>query len=158
MTGVLAGLVATVIVAVFLSSPTLCPPSTCESSRCTWKMPSSSKFVSVSILQASTVPLALISKAPQIISNHRLQSTGNLSAFAVFNAFAGCLARLFTTSQETGDSLVWWGFALAAALNAVLAGQMIMYWNAGDDFKSRPLTDTILGEKRAVSGGARKIE
>ncbi|KAJ9113541.1 hypothetical protein QFC20_001892 [Naganishia adeliensis] len=140
VTGVLAGLVATVVVAVFLSSPTLCPPST------------------LSILQASTVPLALISKAPQIISNYRLQSTGNVSAFAVFNAFAGCLARLFTTSQETGDSLVWWGFALAAALNAVLAGQMIMYWNAGDDFKSRPLTDTILGEKRAVSGGARKIE
>jgi mannose-P-dolichol utilization defect protein 1 len=99
----------------------------------------------------------LISKAPQIISNHRLQSTGNLSAFAVFNAFAGCLARLFTTSQETGDSLVWWGFALAAALNAVLAGQMIMYWNVADDYKSRPLTDTILGEKRG-SVPSRKIE
>ncbi|KAI5453395.1 hypothetical protein NCC49_005874 [Naganishia albida] len=137
--GVLVGLVVTAVVAILLSSPSLCPPST------------------LSLLQASTVPLALISKAPQIISNHRLQSTGNLSAFAVFNAFAGCLARLFTTSQETGDSLVWWGFALAAALNAVLAGQMIMYWNAGDDFKSRPSTDTILGEKRSLSG-ARKIE
>jgi hypothetical protein len=76
----------------------------------------------------------------------------------VFNAFAGCLARLFTTSQETGDSLVWWGFALAAALNAVLAGQMIMYWNSNDDFKTRPLTDTILGEKRGQNDSSRKIE
>ena len=114
-------------------------------------------MLSVSLLQASTVPLALISKAPQIISNHRLHSTGNLSAFAVFNAFMGCVARLFTTSQETGDSLVWWGFALAAALNAVLAGQMIMYWNVNDDYRSRPLTDTILGEKRA-GDISRKIE
>lgn len=69
----------------------------------------------------------------------------------------GCVARLFTTSQETGDALVWWGFALAAALNAVLAGQMILYWNVNDDYRSRPLTDTILGEKRA-GDISRKIE
>ncbi|KAJ9100592.1 hypothetical protein QFC21_003636 [Naganishia friedmannii] len=140
VTGVLGGLALTAIVAIFLSSRKLCSPGT------------------LSLLQASTVPLALISKAPQIISNNRLQSTGNLSAFAVFNAFAGCLARLFTTSQETGDSLVWWGFALAAALNAVLAGQMIMYWNNNDEFKSRPLTDTILGEKRGQNESGRKVE
>ena len=47
---------------------------------------------------------------------------------------------------------------MAAALNAVLAGQMIMYWNSNDDFKTRPLTDTILGEKRAQNDSSRKIE
>ncbi len=104
----------------------------------------------MSLLQASTVPLSLISKAPQIMSNHRLKSTGNLSAFAVFNAFFGCLARLFTTSQEVGDSLMWWGFALAGALNAVLVVQMLVYWNntgaAGGETASRekgiPMTST----------------
>ena len=83
----------------------------------------------VSILQASTVPLTVLSKAPQIASNHRLRSTGNLSAFAVFNSFLGCAVRVFTTGQETGDSLVWWGYFLAAVCNAILVGQMVLYWN-----------------------------
>jgi mannose-P-dolichol utilization defect protein 1 len=76
--------------------------------------------------------LSIISKAPQIISNHQNQSTGNLSAFAVFNALLGCIARLFTTSQEVNDPLIFWGFAAAGLLNAVLAGQMLMYWKNND--------------------------
>jgi mannose-P-dolichol utilization defect protein 1 len=86
----------------------------------------------VAILQAATLPLSLISKAPQIITNHRNRSTGNLSAFAVFNALLGCLARLFTTKQEVNDPLIFWGFAGAALLNAVLAIQMISYWRSGE--------------------------
>jgi mannose-P-dolichol utilization defect protein 1 len=86
----------------------------------------------VGILQAATLPISLLSKAPQILSNHRNQSTGNLSAFAVFNALLGCLARLFTTKQEVNDPLIFWGFAGAALLNAVLAIQMIAYWKNGD--------------------------
>jgi len=111
LNGVIIGSLFVVVAAISLSSDALVPPSL------------------LSLLQATTVPLSLISKAPQIASNHRHKSTGNLSAFAVFNAFFGCLARLFTTSQETGDSLMWWGFALAGALNAVLVAQMVVYWN-----------------------------
>jgi len=78
------------------------------------------------------LPISLSSKAPQIISNHRNKSTGNLSAFAVFNALLGCIARLFTTKQEVNDHIIFWGFAGAAALNLVLAAQMIAYWKSGD--------------------------
>ncbi|KAL7415456.1 hypothetical protein BDY24DRAFT_409105 [Mrakia frigida] len=86
-------------------------------------------FSALKFLQACTVPISLLSKAPQIISNHRLKSTGNLSSFAVFNALLGCLARVFTTLTEVKDPLVMWGFLLAAALNAVIAAQMVLYWN-----------------------------
>lgn len=65
------------------------------------------------------------------MTNHANKSTGNLSAFAVFNALLGCLARLFTTSQEVGDPLIFFGFLAAGALNAVLALQMIIYWRDG---------------------------
>lgn len=86
----------------------------------------------MAFLQAVTLPLSLSSKVPQILSNARNGSTGNLSAFAVFNALLGCLARLFTTKQEVNDPLIFWGFAGAAILNAVIAGQVVMYWNKGD--------------------------
>lgn len=82
----------------------------------------------VAFLQLTTIPLSLSSKAPQIITNYRHRSTGNLSAFAVFNALLGCVARLFTTNQEVNDPLIFWGFAGATVLNFVLAGQMIQYW------------------------------
>lgn len=82
----------------------------------------------VQLLQAATLPLSLLSKAPQIITNYQNHSTGNLSAFAVFNGLLGCLARLFTTKQEVNDSLIFWGFAAAGLLNAVLAIQMVLYW------------------------------
>lgn len=94
-----------------LSSPSLVSPGTLQ------------------LLQASSIPLALAAKLPQIASNFRLGSTGQLSAFLVLNSLLGTLARVFTTSQETGDSLLWWGFASTAALNAVIALQMVRYWN-----------------------------
>ncbi|KAK6903499.1 mannose-P-dolichol utilization defect 1 [Kwoniella mangroviensis CBS 10435] len=107
---VITGLVITLVTGVVLWSENLCPPGM------------------LALLQAATLPLSLISKAPQILSNHKHKSTGNLSAFAVFNALLGCLARLFTTQQEVDDPLIFWGFAGAAVLNAVLALQMIAYW------------------------------
>ena len=41
---------------------------------------------------------------------------------------AGCVARLFTTATEVGDSLVAAGFALALVLNLVLGAQLWLYW------------------------------
>ncbi|OXB35071.1 hypothetical protein LQV05_001114 [Cryptococcus neoformans] len=112
---VLTGAVITAATGFFLWSGTLCPLSL------------------LSILQAATLPLSLISKAPQIMTNYKYRSTGNLSAFAVFNNFFGCVARVFTTKQEVDDPLIFWGFASAAMLNAVLAVQMIMYWKDSED-------------------------
>ena len=87
----------------------------------------------LAVLQITTLPLSLFSKIPQIRQNFRSKSTGQLSAFAVISQIAGCLARLFTTATEVGDSLVSVGFALALLLNIILGVQLWIYWgNSGD--------------------------
>lgn len=43
---------------------------------------------------------------------------------------AGSLARIFTTMREVGDKLILYGFVAGFLLNAVLAVQMIYYWNS----------------------------
>jgi mannose-P-dolichol utilization defect 1 len=48
----------------------------------------------------------------------------------VFNYLAGSLSRIFTTLQEVDDKLILYGFIAGFALNAVLATQMVYYWNA----------------------------
>ena len=87
----------------------------------------------LAFLQITTLPLSLFSKIPQIRQNFRSKSTGQLSAFAVISQIAGCLARLFTTATEVGDSLVSAGFALALLLNIILGVQLWVYWGKGED-------------------------
>ena len=48
----------------------------------------------------------------------------------VFNYLAGSLSRIFTTLQEVDDKLILYGFIAGFILNAVLAAQMVYYWNA----------------------------
>ena len=82
----------------------------------------------LALLQMSTLPLSLFSKLPQIMQNARARSTGQLSVFAVASQVAGCLARLFTTSTEVGDTILFVSFLLAFILNVVLAVQIWIYW------------------------------
>ena len=89
----------------------------------------------LAFLQLSTLPLSVFSKLPQITTNYRAQSTGNLSAFAVISQVLGCLARVFTTLTEVDDVLLLTGFVLALVLNCVLAAQMWMYWGQDSDSK-----------------------
>lgn len=42
----------------------------------------------------------------------------------------GSLSRIFTTLQEVDDKLILYGFVAGFALNAVLAVQMVYYWNS----------------------------
>ncbi|WRT64566.1 uncharacterized protein IL334_001498 [Kwoniella shivajii] len=135
---VISGLVITIISGIVLWSENLCPPGM------------------LALLQAATLPLSLISKAPQIISNHKHKSTGNLSAFAVFNALLGCLARLFTTKQEVDDPLIFYGFAGAAILNAVLASQMIIYWK-NNDLDSKASIRRHSAEERGTALSPEKV-
>ncbi|KDQ20969.1 hypothetical protein BOTBODRAFT_101106 [Botryobasidium botryosum FD-172 SS1] len=99
----------------------------------------------LSILQLLTLPLGLISKFPQITQNARAQSTGQLSGIAVSAQILGCLARLFTTATEVGDSLLTASFALALLLNIVIGGQMLAY-QGNEEVKE---TTMDLSEKRA---------
>jgi mannose-P-dolichol utilization defect protein 1 len=50
---------------------------------------------------------------------------------SVFLQFAGCVARIFTSIQETGDRLVIASFSVAALLNGIIFLQMFIYWDAG---------------------------
>ncbi|PMD50965.1 monosaccharide-P-dolichol utilization protein [Hyaloscypha bicolor E] len=84
----------------------------------------------LSYLQAGAGVLGIASKVPQIAAVWQEGGTGQLSAFAVFNYLAGSLSRIFTTLQEVNDKLILYGFIAGFALNAVLAAQMVYYWNA----------------------------
>jgi mannose-P-dolichol utilization defect 1 len=107
----------------------------------------------LALFQLATLPLSLASKFPQIAQNARARSTGQLSAFAVFSQFLGSFARLFTTMTEVGDIRMSAGFALACALNAVLAYQVFAYGSAPVvepvpiDVRSEQQTGSVLAEK-----------
>lgn len=62
----------------------------------------------------------------------------------VFNYLLGSLSRIFTTLQEVDDKLILWGFIAAFVLNAVLAAQMVYYWNSS---KSKSTEQTKLEPK-----------
>lgn len=61
------------------------------------------------------------------MQNYRNGSTGQLSVISVFMQFAGCVARVFTSIQETGDSLIIVPYAVASFLNGVIFSQIIYY-------------------------------
>ncbi|ORX90443.1 monosaccharide-P-dolichol utilization protein [Basidiobolus meristosporus CBS 931.73] len=84
----------------------------------------------ISILYAANVPIVLMSRIPQILSNYKNGNTGQLSAFTIFNYFAGAAARVFTTLQEVDDNIMLAGFLLSSIVNGILALQMVYYWNA----------------------------
>lgn len=48
-------------------------------------------------LQVATIPVTLLSRIPQIMSNYQSKSTGQLSALTIFLYFFGSMARVFTT-------------------------------------------------------------
>lgn len=81
-----------------------------------------------SLYAATTIPLNLASKVPQIYANYVNKSIGQLSIFAVLNYFAGTTARVFTTMTELDDPLMLAGNVLASVLNGVLVIQVFMYW------------------------------
>lgn len=82
-------------------------------------------------LQALTIPLMMLSRLPQIWTIWRQNGTGQLSALSVFLIWAGSVARVYTSFQETAeDRLLVVGFAMAAILNTTILCQMIYYWNA----------------------------
>lgn len=62
----------------------------------------------------------------------------------------GSLTRIFTTLQEVDDKLILYGFIAGFALNAVLASQMVYYWNS-PAAKGKPVASK--GAKKAVPAG-----
>uniref|UniRef100_A0A3Q3X8A9 Mannose-P-dolichol utilization defect 1 protein homolog n=1 Tax=Mola mola TaxID=94237 RepID=A0A3Q3X8A9_MOLML len=84
----------------------------------------------VTCMQASNMPAIIISRLIQAASNFRNGHTGQLSAVSVFLVFAGSLARIFTSLQETGDSLMAWTYVISSSCNGVIALQVLYYWKS----------------------------
>jgi len=103
--------------------------------------------ITLNYLQAGAGGLAVASKLPQILAIFQQGGTGQLSAFAVFNYLFGSLARVFTTFQEVDDKTLLYSIIAAASLNAILAGQMIYYWNSPAS-KSAPIEKKAKGKAK----------
>jgi len=73
--------------------------------------------------------LGVASRLPQIYSNFKNKSTGQLAAATILLTAAGAVARTFTTWKEVKDPNLMAGALIAVSLNLILAGQMLMYWN-----------------------------
>ena len=72
----------------------------------------------------------------------------------VFNYLAGSLSRIFTTLQEVPDPLILYGFVAAFTLNAVIAAQMVWYWNATGSKRTETKKLNQKGKQAVKMGGA----
>jgi len=71
--------------------------------------------------------------------NQQNKSTGQLSMATCILLFLGSSVRVFTSIQETGDSLLIWSFALASLANFVIVTQFYLY-KSGSPVKTKKKT------------------
>ncbi|KAK7743572.1 hypothetical protein SLS53_004107 [Cytospora paraplurivora] len=107
----------------------------------------------LSYLQAGAGTLGIASKVPQILAIWQQGSTGQLSAFTVFNYLLGSLARVFTTLQEVDDKVILYSFVAGFALNLVLALQMLWYWKPKDSHKRKEKAPQRVAASPSTSKG-----
>uniref|UniRef100_H3A641 Mannose-P-dolichol utilization defect 1 protein homolog n=1 Tax=Latimeria chalumnae TaxID=7897 RepID=H3A641_LATCH len=69
----------------------------------------------------------------QATANYQNGHTGQLSAVTIFLLFAGSLARIFTSVQETGDPLMALTYVVSSSCNGIIAAQLLYYWNTAPD-------------------------
>lgn len=86
-------------------------------------------------LNGSGILLSVLSKLNQIILNYKNSSTGVLSAFTLLLQFLGCVARIFTSIQETGDIAMIINYVAISVVNGLLVVQLIYYWNSAQKTK-----------------------
>uniref|UniRef100_A0A8C7V7I9 Mannose-P-dolichol utilization defect 1 protein homolog n=1 Tax=Oncorhynchus mykiss TaxID=8022 RepID=A0A8C7V7I9_ONCMY len=91
----------------------------------------------VMAMQASNMPAIIIGRLIQVVTNYGNGHTGQLSAITVFMLFAGSLARIFTSVQETGDSLMALTYVISSSCNGLIAAQLLYYWNSSSTLKKK---------------------
>ncbi|KAI1903335.1 hypothetical protein AGOR_G00026140 [Albula goreensis] len=92
----------------------------------------------VTSMQSSNMFAVIMGQLVQAVTNYLNGHTGQLSAVSVFLLFFGSLARIFTSAQqETGDSLMTLTCIIASCCNAIIAGQVLCYWNRGPSVKEK---------------------
>lgn len=85
-------------------------------------------------LQACNLPLAISGKLIQAWNNLKNKHTGQMSAVTIWLLSLGCVARIFTSIQETGDQLVVITYVVASVVNFLLVAQVHYYWKNTDKF------------------------
>ncbi|XP_005191159.1 mannose-P-dolichol utilization defect 1 protein homolog [Musca domestica] len=100
-------------------------------------------------IQSLNIPILLTGKLSQAVTNYKNGSTGQLSAATAFLLFAGSLARIFTSIQETGDNMMIMTFCASSFANGVIVAQMLYYWNKSG-------TKSAGGAKKAAGKAAAK--
>lgn len=80
-------------------------------------------------IQSCNIPILLVGKLSQALTNYKAGSTGQLSAATVIMMFAGSVARIFTSIQETGDRMIIITFIASTFANGVIFAQLLYYWN-----------------------------
>ncbi|XP_050591350.1 mannose-P-dolichol utilization defect 1 protein homolog isoform X1 [Bombus affinis] len=88
--------------------------------------------------QAMNIPIVLASKLMQAYTNYSNGNTGQLSAITAFMLLFGSLTRIFTSIQETGDTTMIIMYMCSSISNAIIAAQILYYWNV--DVKSKDRT------------------
>lgn len=88
-------------------------------------------------LQALNIPILILGKLSQAYTNYKNQSTGQLSAITIFMLFAGSLARIFTSIQETGDFMMILTYVISSTVNGIIVAQLLYYWNKSDQKLSK---------------------
>ncbi|XP_017282470.1 mannose-P-dolichol utilization defect 1b [Kryptolebias marmoratus] len=91
----------------------------------------------VTFMQASNMPAIIIGRLIQAATNYRNGHTGQLSAISVFLLFAGSLARIFTSLQETGDTLMALTYVISSTCNGIIMLQVLFYWNCSPERKKK---------------------
>jgi len=81
------------------------------------------------------IGLFVLAVAPQIKMNHQNRGTGQLAFVTVFLAWAGNVARVFTTLQEVKDPILLALFLTGTVLNGTVLLQFFIYG------KSKKVTD-----------------
>lgn len=104
-------------------------------------------------LQSLSIPLFASSRLPQIYSNWKEQSTGQLAFITSALNALGSLARVYTTVQEVGDPIMYVGVTVSTVLNGVILAQMLWYWNSSG---SRSAGKS--GAVKKAKGGGKKVD
>ncbi|XP_061922179.1 mannose-P-dolichol utilization defect 1b [Entelurus aequoreus] len=91
----------------------------------------------VTTMQAFNMPAVIVSRLIQAATNFRNGHTGQLSAVSIFLLFAGSLARIFTSLQETGDKLMALTYVISSCCNGLIALQVAYYWNSSSERKKK---------------------
>uniref|UniRef100_A0A1A9WWA0 Mannose-P-dolichol utilization defect 1 protein homolog n=1 Tax=Glossina brevipalpis TaxID=37001 RepID=A0A1A9WWA0_9MUSC len=80
-------------------------------------------------MQSLNIPILFAGKLSQAFTIYQNRCIGQLSAVTVFLLFGGSLARIFTSIEETGDPIMIITFCSSTFANALIAFQVICFWN-----------------------------